>query len=200
MKDDPDRELVEDCLSPDKRVRDRAFTSLFEKYKDKVYTTAYRITGESSLAYDATQETFLSVYRKIGDFNREARFSSWLYRIAFNFSIDRKRKASKEPLLHEEAGSPSGRTEWDIVDERAVDPESVASSKEFESRVQGVIDRISEPLRVVVVLRYVNGLSYKEIGEVLGCSIGTVKSRLNRAMAALEAPLGRLLQQEAGEE
>lgn len=196
MKDDPDLELVEGCLSPNPAVRDRAFTSLFEKYKDKVYGTALRITGDANLASDAAQETFLSVYVKLRDFNRTAKFSSWLYRIAVNFSIDRKRKASKEPHISEEVGGNSDAHEWDIVDVRSVGPESLASSKEFDARIQRVITKLSEPLRVVIVLRFLQGLSYKEIGEVLECSIGTVKSRLNRAIRALEPLLAPLQQEE----
>ncbi len=200
MKDDPDLPLVEDCLSPERVTRDRAFTQLFERYKDKVFNTAFRITGDSALASDASQETFLSVYQKIGDFNRKSKFSSWLYRIAVNFSIDRKRKASKEPLLSsEDIGTRPDGQEWDTVDQRSVDPESVASQKEFEARIQAVIGRLSEPLKVVVVLRFMNGLAYKEIGEILGCSIGTVKSRLNRAMAALEPLLTPIRLEERGE-
>lgn len=197
MNDDPDLPHVRDCLSKSKETRDRGFTALFEKYKDKVFSTALRITGDSSLANDATQETFLGVYQKISNFNQQAKFSSWLYRIAVNFSIDRKRKASKEPqILSEDVGQESDSHEWDIVDFRSVDPESLASTKEFESRVQKVITRLSEPLRVVVVLRYMNGESYKDISEILGCSIGTVKSRLNRAMASLETLLTPILDQD----
>ena len=200
MIDDPDQEHIRDCLSATKATRDRGFTALFEKYHEKVFNTAYRITGDAALASDATQETFLSVYQKISKFHQQARFSSWLYRIAVNFSIDRKRKASKEPqILSEDVGPESDSHEWDIVDLKSVDPESLASSKEFDSRIQQVISRLSEPLRVVVVLRFMNGQSYKEIGEILGCSIGTVKSRINRAMAALEPLLSPILEEERGE-
>ena len=188
MKGDPDLETVQGCLSDDPALRDASFTQLFEKYKDKVYSTALRIVGDPSLAYDAAQETFVTVFEKVHTFHFKAKFSSWLYRIAVNISIDLLRKHSKEPLVVSEdvgEGSPDG-PRWALGDPKSVDPEKIASTKEFESRVQGVIARISEPLRVVIVLRFANGLSYEEIGEVLECPVGTVKSRLSRALRALE--------------
>jgi RNA polymerase sigma-70 factor (ECF subfamily) len=200
MKGDPDLETVRGCMSEDPAIREASFTQLFEKYEDKVYATALRITGDATLAHDAAQETFLAVFEKIGTFHFKARFSSWLYRIAVNFSIDRTRKASKEPpVVSEDPGEGSShRPHRSGEDPQSVDPEKIACTKEFEARIQEVIARLSEPLRVVVVLRFMNGLTYEEIGEVVGCPVGTVKSRLNRGLSALEPLLEPILGQESG--
>jgi len=196
MKDDPDLPLVRRCLSRDPGVHGPAFEQLFRKHRSTVYNIALRITGDAGLASDACQETFLSVHQKLAAFQGQARFSSWLYRIAVNFSIDRKRKASKEPqIIAEDVGLTSDGSEWDFVDVRSVDPESLATSKEFRARILAIVDRLSDPLRVVIVLRYFEAMSYERIGEILGCSIGTVKSRLNRAKAALESKLLPIVQE-----
>jgi len=195
MKGDPDFDWVRGCLSGDPALRERCFSQLFEKYKDKVYTTALRITGDASSAQDAAQETFLTVFEKLHTFHFQAKFSSWLYRIAVNYSIDRTRKASKElPRFSEDVGIGSHEApRRSFEDPKSVDPEKVLHTKEFESQVQEILGRISEPLRVVVVLRFMSGLTYEEISSVLDCPVGTVKSRLSRAMKALEPLLIPLL-------
>ena len=198
MTGDPDLELVKGCLSREPTVREESFAALFHKYENDVYNTAFRITGDAQLAYDASQETFLCVHQKLRHFRFQARFSSWLYRIAVNYSIDRKRKASKEPTISSEGGgigSAEVVTEAALVDRKSTSPERVLWDKEFESKVQEVVVKLSAPLRVVVVLRFISGLSYGEIGEVLDCSVGTVKSRLSRALKALEPQLARLLEE-----
>jgi RNA polymerase sigma-70 factor (ECF subfamily) len=198
MTADPDLECIQGCLYGDRACREVFFEKLFRKYEDRVYSTALRITGDPALAHDAAQETFLTVFQKLDTFQQHAKFSSWLYRIAVNCSISKTRKTSKEPpVVSEDVGVGStDHPPRTIVDPGSVDPEKLASSKEFESKIQEVVERLSEPLRVVVVLRYSNGLSYKEISQVIGCSVGTVKSRLNRAMRALEPMILPILEKE----
>ena len=91
---DPDRALVEACQATTPSGLEGAFRRLYDEYKDRIYNVCYRITGNATDALDASQETFGIMFRKIGEFRFESKFSSWVYRIAVNASIDHKRRAS----------------------------------------------------------------------------------------------------------
>src|SRR4249920_1835867 len=104
MKTDPDRDLVEACQATPASGLQGAFRQLYEQYKDRVYNVCYRITGNATDALDASQETFGIMFRKIAEFRFESKFSSWVYRIAVNASIDMKRRASTRWLASLDAG------------------------------------------------------------------------------------------------
>jgi RNA polymerase sigma-70 factor, ECF subfamily len=198
MKGDPDLAVVREFLTGDSQRKREAIAKLYEKYQDRAFNTAFRITGDFNLAKDVIQDSFVAVWEKLPGFRTRSKFSSWLYRIVVNYSIERKRRAlrsSRHPLetSGELAVLPDGR---EPVDERAEPPERRLSAKEFEKKVQLAIDKLSPRLRPVIVLRYIEDRSYKEIGEILRCSIGTVKSRLNRAHAALEPLLDAVAREE----
>ena len=192
---DPDRELVLACQeSPDEGFQG-AFRQLYDEFKDRVYNVCYRITGNANDALDASQETFGIIYRKVADFRFDSKFSSWVYRIAVNASIDLKRRASTHgaaSLDGPRKGSDEG-TRLDIRDEVTEGPTSAASRHELEQEIQRAIGRLSPKMRVITVLRYIEGQSYDEISETLAISIGTVKSRLSRAHAALDRELTPVL-------
>ena len=187
---DPDRELIERCQRTKTEEYRRTFEELYNLYKDRVYNIAYRITGNAVDALDASQETFGIIFRKIRGFRFDSRFSSWLYRIAVNAAIDLKRRgvARRIPSLET---LPEGVSleHVDLEADGALGPERSAGGRELEVEVQRAIDSLSPKLRGIVVLRHVEGLSYDQISEVLRCSMGTVKSRLARAHAALEKRL-----------
>lgn len=195
MKSDPDRELVEACQATDPTGLDGAFRRLYEQYKDRVYNVCYRITGNATDALDASQETFGITFRKIGDFRFESKFSSWVYRIAVNASIDMKRRASTRWLASLDAGTEAERSSMraDLRDDRIEAPAAAASRHELEHEIQQAILRLSPKMRAITVLRYVENLSYEEISEALQISIGTVKSRLSRAHEALDRELTPVL-------
>ena len=94
IRTDPDRELVLDCQATAHQGFEGAFRRLYEQYKDRVYNVCYRIAGNPTDALDASQETFGIIFRKIVDFRFESKFSSWVYRIAVNASIDLRRRSS----------------------------------------------------------------------------------------------------------
>lgn len=193
---DPDRALIEACQSEPLAGLDGPFRTLYDLYKDRVYNVCYRVTGNSSDALDASQETFGILFRKVGDFRFQSRFSSWVYRIAINASIDLKRRQSSRRLasleLITESGSQDGGR-FDFEDSSLERPQEAASRHELEAEVQRAIDRLSPKLRTITVLRYVENLSYEEISETLEISIGTVKSRLSRAHAAMDRELSPVL-------
>lgn len=173
-----------------------AFAELYQHYKDRVYNVAYRITGNQADALDASQETFAILFRKVREFRFQSKFSSWVYRITVNASIDLCRRGSHRHVVSLDqffdGAHRSDRVAIAPVDGSAVLPRSVAEEGEFAREVHGAIQRLSPKLRTIVVLRYLENLSYEEVAEALGCSLGTVKSRLSRAHSALEPLLIRV--------
>jgi RNA polymerase sigma-70 factor (ECF subfamily) len=165
---------------------------LYGKYKDKVFSTALRITRNRDEASDVVQETFVTVLRKIRGFRFRSLFSSWLYRVAVNVSIDRRRRLREGPMGLPQAGRSHEAADPDDVEfeSRDAGPAATFDERERERRVREEIGSLSLKLRTVLVLRYIEGLSYQEIGQVLRCSTGTVKSRLNRAHRAMVERLG----------
>lgn len=180
---DPDAELVRACRDPNTDAFERAFEALYARYRDRVYGIAYRITGNSVDALDAVQDAFALLFRKIAGFRFGSQFSTWLFRVVVNCSIDivRARAARSRPLHLDsvpEAECPAGNE---------IDPEASASRSELGGFVQAALNRISPKLRAVLALRYLEGMSYEELCQALEISMGTVKSRLARAHVALEA-------------
>jgi len=197
MQLDPDRQLVIACQAAPPSGLEGGFRELYDQYKDRVYNVCYRITGNPADALDAAQETFGILFRKIGEFRFESRFSSWVYRIAVNASIDLKRRASSRWLASLDAlreGEGGSRVPHpDLGDESIEGPLAAASRHELEQEIQQAIVRLSPKMRAITVLRYIEGLSYEEIGETLQIALGTVKSRLARAHQALDRELTPIL-------
>jgi RNA polymerase sigma-70 factor (ECF subfamily) len=193
MKLDPDRNLVRACQSNPPTGLEGAFRDLYDQYKDRVYNVCFRITGNPSDALDAAQETFGILFRKIPEFRFESRFSSWVYRIAVNASIDLKRRASTRWLASldalREPRERGGRDLDEPADLLGESPVGNASRHELEQEVHSAIQRLSEKMRSITVLRYMEGQSYEQIAETLQISLGTVKSRLARAHQALDREL-----------
>jgi RNA polymerase sigma-70 factor (ECF subfamily) len=181
---DPDRQLVLECQDPDSDHFESAFEQIYQRYRDRVYSIAHRVTGSSNDAMDIAQEVFSLLFRKIGLFRFDSLFSTWLFRLVVNSSIDFLRSRKNQPLR---VGVQPPDTEgFDLEDEKAVDPRAVAEQHELVGHVQSSILRLSPKLRVILVLRYLEGLSYEDLATTLRLSIGTVKSRLARAHLALE--------------
>jgi len=191
MHPDPDRALIEACQDLDSDEFEAAFEVLYNRYKDHVYNVAYRITGNAADAMDITQEAFGLLLRKIDRFEFNSKFSSWLYRIVVNLSIDWRRRnwLRRSESIHED-DDDLGR---EPRDERSVPPEDVLARMELKDAVQAGISGLSPKLRAIVVLRYLQGQSYEELAETLEVSVGTVKSRLARAHLALERIFGASL-------
>jgi RNA polymerase sigma-70 factor (ECF subfamily) len=195
-KVDPDRALIEACQKEQLEGLEGPFRELYDLYKDRVYNVCYRVAGNASDALDASQETFGILFRKIGDFRFQSRFSSWVYRIAINASIDLKRRQSSRRLASLDVVTESHRGEsgrFEIEDDRTEMPADTASRHELEAEVQRAISRLSPKLRTITVLRYIESLSYDQIAETLRISLGTVKSRLSRAHAAMDRELAPVL-------
>jgi RNA polymerase sigma-70 factor (ECF subfamily) len=191
-----DGDQAEDLVYVERVLREgtlEAFRPLYERYKDKVYNTAYRITGDASLAEDVAHDVFLLVYERLGQFRRKSRFSSWLYRVTVNRATDVVRRRRRERwLFAARVGEDAEEGEVAAtVEERT--PEGAVESAELAEGVARALGELSLKLRTVVVLRYFEGLRYEEIAEVIGRSVGTVKSRLSRAHGKLWPELEKFL-------
>ena len=175
-----DQEVIEAC----RRGDEDAIRALFEANKDRVYSIALRYSGDRAAAMDIAQDTFVKLLSSIQNFRGNASFESWLYRIVVNTCLDYKRSGRRLiPFLD------------GLLDVVAAPAESVLSRlvrSEREQTVQEIVARLRPEQRIVVVLRYTEGLSYDEIAEIVGCSAGTVASRLNRAHKILERRLAHL--------
>ena len=184
---------MRDCQDPNSDRFEAAFEALYTRYRDRVYGIAYRVTGSSTDAMDVMQESFALLFRKISGFRFDAKFSTWLFRIVVNCSIDHVRHERSRRV-----GRSRSLAMLDPGAEPADDPETgpqrQAETRELGDHVQECIQSLSPKLRAVLVLRYLEGLSYEELRETLGISMGTVKSRLARAHLAIERVLGGTLE------
>lgn len=190
---DPDLELVEACQAAEGEEFERAFARIFALYQDRVYTICLRVCGNQEDALDAAQETLVTLARRIGDFAGRSRFSSWVYRIAVNAAIDVRRRRLDAPRggVRTHLGEDAEWLADSAPDTPSSNPLAEAQRAEEMGQVREALANINPRFSSLLVLRYIEGLSYDEIAETLDCSLGTVKSRLNRAHTALRAYLER---------
>ncbi|OAO88324.1 RNA polymerase sigma factor SigW [Geobacillus stearothermophilus] len=169
-----------------------AYADLVDLYKDKIYRLCYRMLGNRHEAEDAAQEAFIRAYIHIDTYNPEMKFSTWLYRIATNLTIDKLRKRKPDVYLDEEVGGTDGLTMQAQLPSRETSPEEAVESLELQETVQRAIEQLPEKYRSVIVLKYMEDLSLQETSEILGLPVGTVKTRLHRGREALRRQLGHL--------
>lgn len=171
---DPDGHLIEQVRAGSHG----AFRALVERWTRSVYRTAYRITANKEDAEDAVQETFLRVYRQLHTYDRRSAFSTWLYRISVNCSLDIVRRPSRRASA--DPGDPA--TE-------APSPHRLAQDSEFRRRLGAAMDELSEQERTAFVLRHHEGLPIEEIASVLGLSESAAKHSVFRAVQKLRRQL-----------
>lgn len=174
-----------------KRGDARSFNQLVSHYQDMVYNLAYRILGDADAAADASQDTFLSAYKAVARF-KGGSFKAWLLRIATNACYDQLRLKQRHPTASLQAVYTETDPSPHFVNGRE-SPEEYAERRELGQAIQQGLRTLTPDQRVTLVLSDIQGLSYKEIAQVTGISVGTVKSRLSRARASLR---GYLLDQE----
>lgn len=174
--------LLDRCCTGDAA----AFEALISSYQKKVYNIAYRMLGNIDDASEIAQEVFIKIFRSIRQFKGEAAFSTWVYKIAVNMCLDelRKRKKSRSVYIDEAVRLEDGEVEKQIPGEMP-SPEEMTEKNELRGIVENAIKLLDEKHRCVVVLRDIQGMSYEEIAQILNCPLGTIKSRINRARAAL---------------
>ncbi|HSS21753.1 MAG TPA: sigma-70 family RNA polymerase sigma factor [Pyrinomonadaceae bacterium] len=179
-----DRDVIEACQTGDRE----AFRQLFECYKDRVFSIAcYSLGGDEAAANDVTQQIFLKLMTSIRQFRGDSAFTTWLYRLVINACTDEHRKRKR--FLPFGDLTPVGRP-----DQRK-SQETRFARREIGESVQAAIKKLSPKLQLPILLKYVEEMSYEEIAKVLGCSKGTVASRLNRGHRALAKRLAHLRQE-----
>jgi RNA polymerase sigma-70 factor, ECF subfamily len=161
-----------------------AFQLLFERYKDRVYAIALHYSGNETTAHDIAQQVFLKLMTCIGQFNWQSEFSTWLYRLVANACYDEQRRWRRLIPFGEANEVRTMRTQENI--------EANYTRVEMADNIRAAIADLKPKLRLPILLKYIEGLSYEEMAQVLDCSMGTVASRLNRGHKALAQKLGHL--------
>lgn len=174
----------------------QAFSELVRLYQGRIFNVCFRLLGSEEDARDVCQEVFLTVYRKIGGFKRDALLSTWLYRVATNHSLNRIRLLKRRGLGCTVALTPEMADRASIVS-LVPRPDQLLDAKELEHYIQSELGKLEEDQRIVVVLRDIEGLTYQEVSEVTGFHPGTVKSRLHRGRTRLKEALERWLNDRA---
>jgi RNA polymerase sigma-70 factor (ECF subfamily) len=184
-----DQELVERVQQGDKR----GFDLLVRKYQNKIVHLVTRYLHDPIEAQDVAQEAFIKAYRALPSFRGDSAFYTWLYRIAINtaknYLVAQNRRPPTDDIDAQDAEQFSGETG---LKEYAT-PERLALRDEIESTIIAAIEALPEELRTAITLRELEGLSYEEIAAAMDCPIGTVRSRIFRARAAIETRLVPLL-------
>src|SRR6476646_2138538 len=169
-----------------------AFRVLFETYKDKVYSIAvYSSGGDSTFADDVTQQIFLKLFTAIKQFRGDSEFTTWLYRLVVNACMDERRRRAR--LL------PFAETVVMKTSTHKKPQEKQYARAEIADAVQLAISHLKPRFRLPILLKYVEGMSYEEIASAMGCSKGTVASRLNRGHGQLAKNLAHLRNAQRGE-
>ncbi|MED3688213.1 RNA polymerase sigma factor SigW [Peribacillus butanolivorans] len=169
-----------------------AFGEIVELYKDKVFQICFRMLGNRQEAEDLAQEAFVRAFVNIRSFNIQMKFSTWLYRIATNLCIDRLRKKKPDYYLEAEVSGTEGLNMYSQIASDMAKPEDEVESLELQETIQVEIMKLPEKYRSVIVLKYIEELSLKEISEILDLPVGTVKTRIHRGREALRKQLRHL--------
>ena len=163
------------------------FDEVYERFRRPVWRLARRMTGNEEEARDATQEIFLRVWRGLGGFRGDAKLSTWVFQIAWNYlRLQRRRSGRQHPLV---ANSEEAVLAVERAPDPGPDPERQATAGDLLDRVEEAIDRLPEQFRIILWLRDGENRPYEEIAAVLDVPIGTVRSRLARARQALRLEL-----------
>ncbi|HEX8978244.1 MAG TPA: RNA polymerase sigma factor RpoE [Parasulfuritortus sp.] len=187
---DIDRQLVDRARQGDKR----AFELLVEKYQRRLFRLLSRMVRDPEEVEDIAQETFIKAYRALPNFRGDAAFYTWLYRIgvntAKNYLVSRNKAM---PTVSAQALDDEDEPDERLVAQDINTPESELLSKQIALAVNEAVEALPEELRSAITLREMEGLSYEEIAELMGCPIGTVRSRIFRAREAIAAKLRPIL-------
>jgi RNA polymerase sigma-70 factor (ECF subfamily) len=176
-----DAELVASAL----RGSEEAFRDLVLRFERPVYALILRMVHDAEQAEDLAQEVFVKAYRHLASYDPRRKFASWLFKVAHNSTIDHLRRSQLDtvPLAAEQ--EDGGGLLAVLADTSAESPAAAAERRDMARALERAIARLRPEYREAVVLRYVEGLAYQEICEVLGLPVGTVKTNLHRARKEL---------------
>lgn len=187
-----DREVVSLAC----KGRERAFKELLSRYERPVFSLVFRMIRDRSLSEDLAQETFIRAFNAIDGYDPSYKFSSWIFKIANNLTIDHLRKRKLDTVSLD--GSPSATTEDEIsrtrfnVASSEESPEAYVENRELGGQIEEAIAQLRPEYRTAVLLRHVEGHSYEEVAEIMALPLGTVKTYLHRARSELKEILSAL--------
>ena len=178
-----DEELVARSRSGDAE----SFNLLINRWERPIYALAYRVIGREEDARDVTQETFLRAFRGLAAFKGQAKFSSWLYRIALNLCRDWIRRKKRSPM----ATLPEDVELEDLASDAgpAETVEDLVSRRELSELVEAAMARLPEEQRTAIILKEYHGMTFQEIADLQGCPLSTVKTRLYQGLSVLRREL-----------
>jgi RNA polymerase sigma-70 factor (ECF subfamily) len=174
---------------------DEAFAALYDRHQRMLINFFYKMCYDRALAEDLTQEAFLRLIRHRGRYRPEATFRTYLYTVARNLLIDRhrSRKAAPRTVSTDLRIQEDGATIGDLVESREEAIQKRVADREAVELVREALETLPEAQRDVYVLAEAQGLKYREVADVLGIPVGTVKSRMNAAVTRLRGMLGHVL-------
>ena len=172
-----------------------AFDQLVSRYWERIYGMVNQLLRNPQDAEEVTQDAFIRAHRGLGNFRGDSAFSTWLYQIATNLARNRywywwRRKRDQSVSFDAPLGADNDSTIADLIPAEQETPEDATVTQEFVNRVAECMELLNEKHREILILRNVRNLSYEEIAEILGISVGTVKSRIARARESLREKLG----------
>lgn len=184
MKDDV--RLIDETLGGDSA----AFGQLVTRYQDRLYNTVVHVVGSSDTAHDVVQDAFVQAYTKLEKFERASAFYTWLYRIAVNLAISRRRR--EKPMTSvDQVREVLGNEPIDDADP----PAAQLEQRERACQVHRALAALSEEHRTILTLREMEDFSYEQIAEILELPVGTIRSRLHRARMQLRDQLKDVIQE-----
>lgn len=184
--DTPDAELITRVLGGDKN----AYRPLVERYQQRLHAMVYGMVRDPEEARDIVQNAFIKAYQNLASFRIESSFYTWLYRIAMNLAIDSSRMRKRRKTSSFDDGVASRDEDGAFLEQHHIEsPHRALARKELHERILRAMDELTEEQREVILLREVEGLSYKEIAETMSIPEGTVMSRLFYARKKLQALL-----------
>lgn len=195
VKREEEQLLVDRCRQGDRE----SFAQLMRLHERQIFNFTYRMLGDEEEAEDLTQDIFIAAFKGIRKFRGEAKFSTWLYRIALNQTRNRIKYLSRRDFFAKQNRRAQHKEEspWEnpeFLADSAPTPEQWTLTKSMAAQVQECLNQIPPQARQILVLRDVQGFSYEELSEMLSLNPGTVKSRLHRARSALQQRLADKLE------
>src|SRR5499426_226259 len=180
-----ERQLIQRCIAGDAS----AFEPLVEKYRQRVWRLAYQVLHDREEAWDVAQEAFVRAFHSLPSFRGQSAFYTWLFRITVNVATDRQRARGAQARAFGAERVPE--EEWRrITPDPGAGPDKAAVQSEQRERIRRALNALPPKARAIIMLSDVEGLSYREIADVLRCPIGTVMSRLHNARKRLKGLLG----------
>lgn len=181
LLDQTEKYLIKNAISGD----EKSFEALISGCHKKAYNIAFRYLRNEEDALDALQESYIKIYKYLDKFKGDCKFETWVYRIIVNTCNDMLRKNSKLKNTDSIYKIEDEKETILEIPDLSQAPEKVYDRKEEANRILDCLERLSQNQKEIIILRDIQGFTYEEIGEILQCTIGTVKSRLSRSRLKL---------------